>query len=188
MLVMSMRFTHAGYRVANFPYSQTSDSLDEISEQLIEFIRADEEIDRYHLIGHSLGNVVIRNAFGVGYPPGLGRIVMLAPPNRPAQLAGDLKDNALYRWLTGDSGQRLSDEEFYRGLPVPNVDFGVIAGDRGQGITFDEPNDGVIAVTTTRLDGMVDFLVLHHTHTFIMNSGDTFDHCLTFLRHGRFEE
>lgn len=187
MLVLYMRLSDAGYRVANFPYNHAGDSLDEISAQLLEFIGSDAERGRYHLIGHSLGNVIIRNAFRTGYPPGLGRIVMLAPPNRPAHLAESLEGTTLYRWIAGDSGQQLASEEFYRELPVPDVDFGVIAGDRGHSLTFDEPNDGVIAVATTRLDGMADFLVLHHTHTFLMNTRDTFDRCLTFLRHGRFE-
>ena len=43
--------------------------------------------------------------------------------------------------FTGDSGQKLSEEEFYRNLPVPTVPFGVIAGDKGQRLTFNEPND-----------------------------------------------
>jgi hypothetical protein len=188
MLVLSKRLTVAGYRVANFPYNHAFNSLDQISRELVESIESDAEIGRYHLIGHSLGNVIIRNAFHVGYPPGLGRIVMLAPPNRPVRLAEHLKGFALYRWITGDSGQRLSDEDFYRELLVPDVEFGVIAGDKGHSITFDEPNDGVIAVATTKLDGMADFLVLHHTHTFIMNSSDTFDHCVAFLRNGHFEK
>ncbi len=86
MLVLSKRLKDAGYQTENFPYNQASSSLNEISSRLIEFIRENEKISRYHLIGHSLGNVIIRDAFKKGYPPGLGRIVMLGPPNRPAHL------------------------------------------------------------------------------------------------------
>jgi hypothetical protein len=143
---------------------------------------------RYHLIGHSLGNIVIRNAFRKGYPPGLGRIVMLAPPNHPARLAKLLKENGLYRWATGDSGQKLSDEAFYGGLPTPSVDFAVIAGDKGQRLTFDAPNDGIVEVAGTKLDGMKGFAVVHHSHTFLMNSPDTFRLCRDFLGSGEFRE
>ena len=171
---------------AIFPYNQASRSLNEISSRLIAFVRENVETSRYHLIGHSLGNVIIRDAFKKGYPPGLGRIVMLAPPNRPAHLSKGLKENLLYRWITGDSGQKLSEEDFYRTLPVPEVEFGVIAGDKGQRLTFAEPNDGVVKVQATRLDGMSDIVVVHHTHTFMMNSKDTFEHCTQFIQRGRF--
>jgi len=186
MLILKKRFHDAGYKTASFPYSQSSRSLNEISAGFIDFVRKNVKTVRYHLIGHSLGNVIIREAFKKGYPPGLGRIVMLAPPNRPALLAQKLKGNLLFGWITGDSGQKLSEADFYRDLPVPEVEFGVIAGDKGQRLTFDEPNDGLVAVQTTRLEGMSDFVIVHHTHTFIMNCKDTFEHSLNFLRHGSF--
>ena len=160
MVILSMRFKSAGYKTLNFPYNQTIDSLDEISGQLIEFIRKKVKTTNYHLIGHSLGNVIIRNAFRKEYPDGLGKIVMLAPPNQPAHLAKRLKKNPVYRKFTGDSGQKLSEEEFYRDLPVPTVPFGVIAGDKGQSLTFSEPNDAVVTVESTKLEGMADWLLL----------------------------
>ena len=112
---------------------------------------------------------------------------MLAPPNRPAHLAKRLKKNLIYRWITGDSGQKLSEEEFYDDLPVPKVEYGVIAGDKGQEVTFSEPNDGIVTVESTKLEGMNDFIVLHHAHTFIMNCKDTFDHSKSFIEKGSFQ-
>lgn len=187
MLVLSKRFKDAGYQTLNFPYNQASRSLDEMSGELIEFIQEKVKTPRYHLIAHSLGGIIIRDAFRKEYPPGMGRIVMLAPPNRPAELAKRFKKNLLYRWITGDSGQKLSEEEFYSDLPVPEAEFGVIAGDKGQKLTFSEPNDGLVTVASTKLDGMSDFLVLHHAHTFIMNCKDTFEHCKSFIEKGSFQ-
>ena len=93
----------------------------------------------------------------------------------------------IYRLFTGDSGQKLSEEAFYAELPVPGVDFGVIAGNKGQKISFSEPNDGLVAVEETKLEGMKDFLVLDHAHTFIMNSRDTFEQSKRFLETGSFD-
>ena len=188
MVILSKRFRSTGYQTANFPYNQTSDSLDEISDQLIGFIREKVKTTSYHLIGHSLGNIIIRNAFREEYPAGLGKIVMLAPPNQPAHLAKLLTKNLIYRWFTGDSGQKLSEEEFYRDLPAPTVPFGVIAGDKGQSLTFSEPNDAVVTVESTKLEGMADWLLLHHGHTFIMNCKDTFEYCQHFIERGRFKQ
>jgi hypothetical protein len=188
MVVLGKRFRSAGYQTLNFPYNQTIRSLDEISGQLVEFIGQKVKTSDYHLIGHSLGNVIIRNAFRKDYPAGLGKIVMLAPPNQPAHLAKRLKKNLIYRVFTGDSGQKLSEEKFYRDLPIPRVPFGVIAGDKGQSLTFSEPNDGVVTVESTKLEGMADWILLHHGHTFIMNCKDTFEHCVRFVESGRFKQ
>jgi pimeloyl-ACP methyl ester carboxylesterase len=186
MLVLKSRLEKAGYAVLNFPYAPPLETLDAITRDLDLFLREKVRTDCYHLVGHSLGNIVIRNAFKHEMKPGLGRVVMLAPPNRPAYLAAELKDVDVYKWLTGDSGQKLSSEEFYRTLPVPDVAFGIIAGDRGQRFTFDEPNDGIITVESTKLDGMKDWILLHHTHTFMMNSKDTAAQCIHFLQTGAF--
>ena len=187
MVVLSHRFKQAGYRTLNFPYSQMGSSLNELSDKLKGFIQERVNTPRYHLVAHSLGNVIIRNAFRKEWPTGLGRIVMLAPPNQPADLAKRFKKNLIYRLFTGDSGQKLSEEEFYADLPVPEVDFGVIAGDKGQKLSFAEPNDGLVAVKETKLEGMKDFIVLQHAHTFIMNCRDTFEHCKSFIETGNFQ-
>ena len=186
MWVLQHRLKEAGYTVHNFPYTTFSDSLDALSEKLIAFIREKHGGKRYHLIGHSLGNIIARNAFKTGYPEGLGRMVMLAPPNHPAELAKRFRKNPFYKLLTGDSGQMLSSEDFYATLPTPDSDFGVIAGDRGPRWLFKEANDGVVAVEATKLAGMADWLLLHHSHTFLMNSRDTAEHCIHFLEQGAF--
>ena len=186
MLTLSKRFRTNGYRVVNFPYSQMADSLNDITAQFIESIRKNAAGRKFHLVGHSLGNIIIRNGFKKGYPPGLGRIVMIAPPNRPSKLAKKFKENFLYRWITGDSGQKLSKQEFYDTLPIPDVEFGVIAGDKGLGLMSKEPNDKIVLVEATKLKGMKDFVVLHHGHTFTMNARDTFDYTKTFIETGRF--
>lgn len=187
MWFLEKRLKKAGYETLNFPYAPTFESLDGISKRLHEYLRANVRTTHYHLVGHSLGNVIVRNGFKQEYRPGLGRIVMLAPPNQPADLAKVFKDVDIYRWLTGDSGQKLSSDDFYKTLPTPTVEFGVIAGDRGQPITFNEPNDGIITVESTKLAGMKDWIALHRTHAFIMNSKDTAEYCVRFLRSGSFK-
>ncbi len=186
LAVLAWRLRRAGYRTSLYPYNQRRQTLEEIAAGLKWRIAAREETTSYHLIGHSLGNVVIREGFRTGYPPGLGRVVMLAPPNAPAPLAKRLARNPVYRFFTGDSGQRLADENFYSKLPAPNVEFGVIAADRGIPWLHVGPNDGVIPVAITPLAGMTDFVRLRHSHTLIMNSRDTFKMVRGFLRSGRF--
>jgi triacylglycerol lipase len=187
LALLAKRLEDAGYITLNFPYSARHEPLDEITERLHAFVRENVRTPVWHFTGHSLGNIVVRNGFREEWPPGLKHIVMLAPPNRPAHLAERLRYVPLYAWFTGDSGRKLSSEEFYADLPVPTVPFGVIAGDKGQPMTFDAPNDGIVQVENTKLDGMADWILLHHTHTFMMNSRDTADQVLYFLKHGKFD-
>jgi len=186
MALLGLRLKRADYEVHLFGYTPRRASLDELTDRLLEVIAGEIRATTYHLVGHSLGNIIVRNGFRKGYRPGLGRILMLAPPNGPAALASNLRHSRLYRWWTGDSGQKLADDTFYGELPVPSVEFGVIAGDKGHRLGFDEPNDGVVRVENTKLDGMADWIVVHHTHTFIMLAGDTFELTTRFLRTGTF--
>ena len=187
--VMQQRLQKAGYATLNFPYATPGKSVDELSDKLKAYVVENVKTKKYHFIAHSLGNIIIRNGFKAGeYREGLGRMVMLGPPNQPADLAELFKDFKPYQWIMGESGQELSSEEFYADLPVPPIEFGVIAGDKGQQLTFDEPNDGVVTAASTKLDGMKDWLLLHHTHTFMMNSKDTATQCIYFLEHGEFAE
>lgn len=185
--VMQVCLKWAGFEVLSFSYSPRRGTLDEISQTLTEYIQEYVKTPTYHFVAHSLGNIIIRNSFKGKLPPGAGRMVMLAPPNRPAHLARTLKDNILYRFLHGDSGQKLACEHFYQELPIPSLEFGIIAGSKGQKLTFKEPNDGIISVESTKLEGMKDWIQVHHTHTFLMNCKDTIDYTLNFLRQGRFQ-
>lgn len=186
MWPLAQRLRGAGFQTRNFPYSSTLHRFETLVGDLHDFIVERVKTPRYHLVGHSLGNILIRARFRVGYPSGLTRIVMLAPPNHVPQLAQRFQGCPPFHWWTGESGRLLASEVFYESLPIPSVEFGVIAGDKGQYITFDEPNDRVITVESTRLDGMSDHLVVHDAHTFIMNSRATARATVAFLREGQF--
>ena len=66
---------------------------------------------------------------------------------------------------TGASGQILSEGDFFRERSVSGVEFGIIAGNKGQKITFSESNDGLIAVEATKLEGMSDPRLLFQSST-----------------------
>jgi hypothetical protein len=186
MALLGYRLKRRGYETHLFGYRPRRLTLDELSNDLRRFVAEKVRALEYHFIGHSLGNVIVRHGFREGFRAGLGRIVMLAPPNRPAMLAESLRKNRVFRFWTGDAGQKLADPEFFRTLPVPPVEFGIIVGDRGHRLGFDEPNDGVVSVAGAKLEGMADFAVLHHTHTLIMMASDTAELCQRFLESGSF--
>ena len=193
MLLLAKYLRGQHYRVELFGYAVRGIELDAITHQFLAFVRASmAHHDRaaYHLIGHSLGNIIARNAFRFGYPAGLGRMVMLGPPNAPAKLAIDLNNHTvlspLFKSMTGDSGQKLADPAFYATLPVPPVPFGIIAGTSGQRLTFDEPNDSIVTVSSTKLEGMADWLEVPNIHGMIANAAVTHRQCVHFIEHGCF--
>ncbi|NIN37578.1 MAG: alpha/beta hydrolase, partial [Gammaproteobacteria bacterium] len=70
-------------------------------------------------------------------------------------------------------------------------DIGVIAGTVPLGFgklvaDFDEPNDGTIAVSETRLKGARDHLVMAVSHKGMLVSPDVADQAAAFLRRGEF--
>ncbi len=187
LLPLQRHVQAAGFQTLNFPYAPTLHRFDTIVNEFHDFLVSKVTTSRYHLVGHSLGNIIIRARFRFDYPTTLARIVMLAPPNQPPALAAKLKRFPPFRLWAGDSGQKLGSATFYADLPVPDVPFGVIAGSKGQRLTFKEPNDGIVTVESTRLEGMADHRVLPHTHTFMMNSPAVARETIHFLRHGIFD-
>jgi hypothetical protein len=99
---------------------------------------------------------------------------MLGTPNRPPRLARVLGVRWVYRRIMGECGINLSSSLFYAGLPVPHVPYTIVAGTagpRGRWSPFgEEPNDGVVAVSETRIYDDDPLILLPVTHTFMMNS------------------
>jgi hypothetical protein len=137
----------------------------------------------YAIIGHSLGNVITR-LVSPDLPPGFERFIMLAPPNRPVAMAKLLRNNPVFRLATQDAGQKIGDETFYETLPLPTVPSLIIAGTLGPRASWlpfgDSPNDSVVGLEETRLEG-VPVLEVPGVHTFLMNRLDVFQAIRDFL-------
>jgi len=165
---LARNLERAGLSTTRFGYQVRAQPLAEIAARFAAHV-TERAAGPYAVVGHSLGNVVTRLA-SPRLPPGFSRFVMLAPPNRPPRLATILREQPLFRALTGDAGQRLSDPSFYEALPVPEVPTLILAGTAGPrvgpfrgGLT-----DGIVAVDETPL-GEAEHRTVPAIHTFIMN-------------------
>jgi pimeloyl-ACP methyl ester carboxylesterase len=130
----------------------------------------------YAVVGHSLGGLIVRAALD-RWPPrrALPRhLIMLGTPNRLPRLARRFHRWWPYRLVNGQCGQLLAEPTFFAGLPRPPVPTTVIAGTKGWpralSLFGDVPNDGVIAVEETRLDGAAPVIEVSASHTFMMNN------------------
>ena len=185
LLVMKWRLEGLGHRVTLFGYMVTFQGFHQIVDRFVERVKETVAEDAetggppsYAVVSHSLGGVITRAA-SPRLPPGFEAFVMLAPPNHPPAMVRLLGENPLFRALTQDAGKKLGDDAFYRNLPVPDVPTRIIAGNRGIGPTGlppfkGKPNDGIVAVEETRLEG-IDHQVVPAIHSFLMNRRDVFE-------------
>ncbi len=74
-------------------------------------------------------------------------------------------------------------------LPVPDLEFAVIAGGRltddGYNPLVPGDDDGTVSVDSTRLPGAADFIVLKGLHTFLTSQPEVLDASVRFLKEGR---
>jgi pimeloyl-ACP methyl ester carboxylesterase len=148
--------------------------------------------DTLHLIGHSLGGLLIVKLFAedaeARLPP--GRIVLLGSPLRGSRSAQKLARLPFGKKIMGlGVGEELlaSRERRWNGTR----DLGVIAGDLGFGFgrlvgPLGGPSDGTILVEETELEGTADRLVLRVSHTGMLFSAAVARAAGAFLRTGRF--
>jgi len=185
---MGRRLATAGFAPGYFRYHSIGLTPAENAHRLKAMIQA-LNLPRLHLVGHSLGGIVLLHLFeqSPDLPP--GRVVLLGSPVRGSGLARMMAQHRLYRPLLGSSVER--------GL-LGNIpewdnprDLGVIAGTRGMGVGrlfggVDGVNDGTVAVAETRLAGAADFRTLPVSHMGMLFSARVADETAAFLREGRF--
>lgn len=150
-------------------------------------------VDALHFVTHSMGGLVARLYLAQYRPSRLQRVVMLGTPNGGSEVADFLKDLALYRAFYGPAGQQLGTRrrELLSALPTPDYAVGIVAGIRtldpiASFFILPRPNDGRVSVSSTRLEGMADHVVVKATHSGLLTHPRAIDQTLAFLRDGRF--
>ncbi len=179
MCALARALERAGYETLNYGYHSRRSGVDDHGDELTHRLAAAEsrpEVTRIHLVGHSLGNIVIRSALVKRPLTKMGRVVMLAPPNQGARMA-DLSAGWL-SWISRPLPDlTTSAASAARTIPAPpGVQIGVIAGSR----------DFMVRIPETRLDGQADQVVVSSGHTFIMRKRSAQEMTIRFLKTGSF--
>ena len=185
----------AGYTVVNVDYPSRKKPVEELAPLAVKELGVDQcgAVDRIHFVTHSLGGILVRYFLEKNTLPVLGNVVMMAPPNQGSEVVDNLKDVPGYRLFNGPAGMQLGTDEESIPSQLGPVGFplGVIAGSDTFNPVLSQflpnPDDGKVSVESTKVEGMADFLVLPHTHTFMMRSEQVIDQTIHFLAHGKFK-
>jgi pimeloyl-ACP methyl ester carboxylesterase len=154
MRVLGGRLEESGFRVRYFRYHSWRGGLAQATDALREFIAATEG-ERLHLLGHSLGGVVIAKMLEEAPLSRPGRVAMLGSPMGGSASARIMSRRRIGRWLVGG----VIREGIVEHAPKwpGGMELLVVAGDipLGSGLLLGlrKPHDGVIRVEETRVDG-----------------------------------
>jgi hypothetical protein len=149
--------------------------------------------DTLHLVGHSLGGVVICKMFEEAavesLPP--GRVVLLGSPVAGSRAAYRLAQWKLGRVIMGRSVREELLVDRQRRWAYGR-DLGVIAGTLSIGLgrivnNHQGSSDGTIYVDETYIPGMKEHLVMHVSHTGLPFSAAVAKQTAAFLRSGCFD-
>ena len=154
MRVLGVRLEEAGFRVRYFRYRSWRGGLAQAAGALREFAEATEG-ERVHLVGHSLGGVVIAKMLEEAPLSRPGRVAMLGTPMGGSAAARIVSRRRAGRWLVGG----VIREGIVEHAPKwpGGRELLVVAGDipLGSGllIGLPKPHDGVVRVEETRVEG-----------------------------------
>ena len=180
-----------GYRTLRFGYPSVRAGLAQNAQRLKHFI-ASTAAAEIHLVGHSLGGLIILDMLRQAPDPRLRRAVLLGTPCVDSHCARRLAGVAGMPALLGRSiTEWLSRAPKDVAAPQTAVAVGVLAGTRSAGLGrivpgLPRPNDGVVTVAETRLPGAADFIVLPVAHSEMLASRRCAAQIAAFLSTGGF--
>lgn len=190
----------AGFDVATYNYPSTKHGVAALTKMLVgDLERWTDGGRKVHMVGHSMGGILIRGALLQPPPFELGRIVMIGSPNKGAGVLSHFGHRPLTSWYFGPAARDLViGSEYLATLGVPKAEIGVIAGTTrwhllnpiayvNSFLAPDVPNDGTVEVENTYLEGMTDFIALPANHTIMCQHPRVLHQVVAFLKDGGFD-
>ena len=198
-LLMKHRLAHHGWSLRIFPYSSLAESMDQVARRCARYALAlaQRTLAPVHLVGHSLGGIVIYRMFEMGvladdrFSGDFCRVVFMGTPVRGSQSARALSGFGPARRLLGAVGGAVLAQGVPGRWPY-RAQLGIIAGTKPHGLgglvtRLEGPNDGTVAVAETELEGATDRCVLPVGHIGMCFSTLVAEQIAAFFDHCRFD-
>lgn len=157
---LGRRLERCGFRVRYFRYRTWRGSLATAAQELRRFA-GQQDGEPIHLLGHSLGGIVIAKMLEQGDLANQGRIVLLGSPQQGSGAAAALERWSAGRFILGP----LAGEGLVHRPPssLAGRELLVVAGTLsfgfGRFLGVAAPNDGTVAVAETLVPGAHQILV-----------------------------
>ena len=185
MKPLAVRLGRAGFHCHTFSYMGTARPMEAHVERLTRFAR---EIGPAHFVGHSMGGLVMMEVLARHPAMAVGRVVLLGTSARGNFAGRRLARHAAGRWLLGASEPLWRERDARWTRPER---LGVIAGTRPIGLgrmlgRLAGPNDGVVTVEETTIEGMSERISLPVGHSQMIISARVAQNVARFLTEGKF--
>lgn len=181
---MARHLTKQGYRAHTISYSSTLDSLDRAG---LKIANKAKTLHQPHLLGHSLGGLVVLNALShLAYP---GRAVLLGTPLQGSRIAHRLTRLPGGKKMLGVARTSLTTPAE---RPPEHWQVGLIAGSArvGTGALLGGTRfagDGTVADEESDAPWLTDRIVLRQSHTSLQLTRGVAEMVHAFLQTGRFD-
>lgn len=198
MVFVERALKSAGYKTLNLSYPSCKHDINTLSDWLRDKITAHEiwsSAGKVHFVAHSMGGLVagryLERYNGTLPVEKMGRVVMLGTPHGGSEIADFLHKNPLYRSTFGPAGQELTTHARLNNQLKPWYDLGIVAGSKNWAYPFGlfcikECNDGCVSISSSKLDGMKDHIIMPVLHGFMGWEPKVHKQILNFLKDGEF--
>ena len=188
MGLLAARLSRAGYTPRVFGYR----GRDPLERNVSRFRRFVGEVlggQPAHFIGHSLGGVLVLEMLNANPEIPLASALLLGSPVRGCYAGRRLGSANVGRWMMGACGDICPEREAAWRRKAP---LGVVAGTLPMGLgralgRLPGPNDGVVRVEETAVDGMNACKLVPLGHSMLIVSGTVGKLVERFLAAGCFE-
>ena len=194
MRVLAKALRKQGYNTHQINYLSIRKNINNIQSNVFKqmmSIISNNTARKIHLVGHSLGGLLVRSYLAKHSIPNMGFVVIIGSPNKGTNFVDYYKQSWWFKWF-GDITHIFSAKQsaFLNSLPLPNYTLGVIAGNfnsKWQEHILPGPDDGLVPVKSTKIKGMKDFIIIENTlHRWLIYKRQVIDQVIYFLSHGRF--
>jgi pimeloyl-ACP methyl ester carboxylesterase len=189
MLGQRLRREH-GFDVRTFTYPTMHGDVANVCAALARFAAEARSGGRVHLVGHSLGGVMVHRTLTQCAGSIDGNAVLLGAPLNGSKAARGVSTWPTLRPLLGPHvlAELVAPcQRCWTGERPLGAIAGTLRMGTGQFFAhFDEENDGTVAVSETRVPGLTDHLVLPHSHFGMLLASDVAAQVACFLREGAF--
>lgn len=188
MALLAARLARAGYATHVFTYRGRS-PLEGNVTRFARFAHEAVQGRAAHFVGHSLGGVLALEMLNAHPELPVASAVLLGAPARGCLAGRRLGSAQLGRWMLGGCGELWREREAMWKRDAP---LGVVAGTVPLGLgralgRLPGPNDGVVRVEETAVDGMAAQVLVALGHSLLVVSGTVGRQVECFMREGRFE-